>query len=111
MTTKKAYRYDPSDLYSVKVHDQEYLNVDGIKNHDLLMFHYNKENLKKLGVRGIWLQYYLKEWSYRKNAEFSISHGLKCRDDAKANEIGTFVKFAQLDSDLVHVNQMLKCIK
>ena len=30
MTTKKAYRYDPSDLYAVRVHDQEYLNVDGV---------------------------------------------------------------------------------
>ncbi len=30
MTTKKAHRYDPSDLYEVRVHDQEYLNVDGV---------------------------------------------------------------------------------
>ena len=30
MTTQKAYRYDPSDLYAVRVHDQEYLNVGGV---------------------------------------------------------------------------------
>lgn len=30
MTTKKAYRYDPSDLYEVREHDQEYLNVGGV---------------------------------------------------------------------------------
>ncbi len=30
MSTKKAYRYDPSDLYEVRVHDQEYLNVGGV---------------------------------------------------------------------------------
>ena len=90
---------------------QEYLNVDGIKNHDLLMFHYNKENLKKLGVRGIWLQYYLKEWSYRKNAEFSKKYGLTVRENFNPEDIGTYVDFGALDSDLNQVNQMLKFIK
>jgi acetyl esterase/lipase len=30
MTTKKAYRYDPSASYPVTEHDVEYLNVDGV---------------------------------------------------------------------------------
>ena len=30
MTTKKAYRYDPSASYEVREHDQEYLNVGGV---------------------------------------------------------------------------------
>ena len=30
MTTKKAYRYDPSDLYEVREHDHEYLNAGGV---------------------------------------------------------------------------------
>ena len=30
MTTKKAYRYDPSASYTVTEHDVEYLNVDGV---------------------------------------------------------------------------------
>ena len=30
MTTKKAYRYDPSESYAVTEHDVEYLNVDGV---------------------------------------------------------------------------------
>ena len=33
MATKKEYRYDPSDLYTVREHDQEYLNVDGVTRH------------------------------------------------------------------------------
>ena len=94
---------------------QEYLNEDtvklGIKNNDLFMFHYNKENLKKLGVRGIWLQYYLKEWSYRGNAEFSKKYGLTVRENFNPEDIGTYVDFSALDSDLNQVNQMLKCIK
>lgn len=94
---------------------QEYLNEGTvkleIKNNDLFMFHYNKENLKKLGVRGIWLQYYLKEWSYRGNAEFSKKYGLTVRENFNPEDIGTYVDFSALDSDLNQVNQMLKCIK
>ena len=30
MATKKVYRYNPSDLYEVREHDQEYLNVSGV---------------------------------------------------------------------------------
>ena len=90
---------------------QEYLNVDGIKKHDLFLFRYNKENLKKLGIKGIWLQYYLKEWSYRGNAEFSKKYGLTVRENFNPKDIGTYVNFSALDSDLNHVNQMLKYIK
>ena len=108
---KDANALNAEQLQTLSKGWEEYLNIDGITEKDLFLFHYNREKLESMNTKAIWLQYYLKEWSYRKNAEFSISHGLKCRDDAKANEIGTFVKFAQLDSDLVHVNQMLKCIK
>jgi len=58
------------------------------------------------------LQYFLKEWSFRGNAEFSKRNGLWWRpDNFDPNDIGTYVPFAQLDSDLVQVNQMLKYIK
>ena len=90
---------------------QEYLNVDGIKKRDLFLFRYNKENLKELGIKGIWLQYYLKEWSYRGNAEFSKKYGLTVRENFNPKDIGTYVDFSALDSDLNHVNQMLKYIK
>ena len=108
---KDANALNAEQLQTLSKGWEEYLSIDGIEEKDLFLFHYNREKLESMNTKAIWLQYYLKEWSYRKNAEFSISHGLKCRDDSKANEIGTFVKFAQLDSDLVHVNQMLKCIK
>ena len=90
---------------------QEYQNVDGIKKRDLFLFRYNKENLKELGIKGIWLQYYLKEWSYRGNAEFSKKYGLTVRENFNPKDIGTYVDFSALDSDLNHVNQMLKYIK
>lgn len=90
---------------------QEYLNVDNITENDLHLFHYDVQKLLDLGVQGIWIQYYLQDWSYRGNAEFSKKYGFKERENIKPEEIGTYVTFAQIDSDLVHVNQMLKFIK
>lgn len=90
---------------------KEYMGIDGVNEKDLFLFHYNRKKLEDAGTKGIWLQYYLKEWSYRGNAEFSKSQGLKYRENFKPEDIGTYAEFAQLDSDLVHVNQMLKFVK
>lgn len=91
---------------------KEYLEVDGVEEKDLFMFHYDEEKLKKKGIRGVWLQYFLKEWSMNHNAEFGKKYGLKYRPhDFDPNSIGTYVPYAQLDSDLVQVAQMLKYIK
>lgn len=91
---------------------EEYLEVDGIEERDLYMFHYDRKRLEKKGVRGIWIQYFLKEWSYRGNAEFAQKHGLRSRPtDFDPNSIGTYMPFAQLDTDMHVVNQMLKYIK
>jgi len=108
---KDANALNAEQLQTLSKGWEEYLNIDGINENNLFLFHYNRKKLEEMNVKGIWLQYYLKEWSYRKNAEFSISHGLKCRENFEYEDIGTYVNFAQLDSDLVHVNQMLKCIK
>ncbi|MBC8501720.1 MAG: N-acetyl sugar amidotransferase [Nitrosopumilus sp.] len=90
----------------------EYCKIDGIDIKDLYFYHYDRKKLEALGIRGIWLQYYLKEWSNRGNAEFSKKYGLRWRsDNFDPNSIGTYVQYAQLDSDLVQVNQMLKYIK
>ena len=91
---------------------KEYLKVDGIKEKDLFLFHYDRKPLEEKGIRGIWLQYFLKEWSNRKNAEFSKKHGLKWRpDDFDPTTIGNYTHFSGLDSDLNQFNQMLKCVK
>jgi len=91
---------------------EEYCEVDGIDVKDLYFYHYNRKKLESLGIKGIWLQYFLKEWSNRGNAEFSKKYGLKWRpDNFDPNSIGTYVPYSQLDSDLVQVNQMLKYIK
>lgn len=89
----------------------EYLE-DGFDEKDLYLFWYDSEALRNKGIRGIWLQYYLKEWSYSHNAEFSISHGLRIKPkDLDLHDIGTYLRYAQLDSDFIQVNQLFKYIK
>ena len=91
---------------------KEYLEVEGIEEKDLYLFHYEREKLERKGIRGIWLQYFLKGWSQRGNAEFSKKYGIKWRPlDFDPNAIGTYMPFMQLDTDLTQVNQMLKYIK
>lgn len=91
---------------------KEYLEVEGIEEKDLYLFHYEREKLERKGIRGIWLQYFLKEWSQRGNAEFSKKYGIKWRPlDFDPDSIGTYMPFMQLDTDLTQVNQMLKYIK
>lgn len=90
---------------------KEYLQIDNISKNDLFLFHYDIQKLLELDIQGIWIQYFLKEWSYRGNAEFSKRYGFQERANIQPEEIGTYVAFAQIDSDLVHINQMLKFCK
>ncbi|NIQ13285.1 MAG: N-acetyl sugar amidotransferase, partial [Candidatus Dadabacteria bacterium] len=91
---------------------KEYLAVEDVHEKDLFMFHYDDENLRKKGIRGIWLQYFLKEWSMNNNAEFGKKHGLRYRPEGfDPASIGTYVPYAQLDEDLIHVAQLLKYVK
>jgi N-acetyl sugar amidotransferase len=82
-----------------------------ITEKDLFMFHYDRGALRARGIRGVWLSYYDRDWSPRRNADFAVKHGLTLRTDFQPEDIGTYVPFAQLDSDLVQVNQMLKYYK
>ena len=76
------------------------------------MFHYEREKLEKKGIRAIWLQYFLKEWSQHGNAEFSKRYGIKWRPlDFDRTSIGTYLPYMALDTDLFQVNQMIKYIK
>jgi N-acetyl sugar amidotransferase len=84
---------------------------DRVTDRDLFMFHYDREAIKSKSIRGVWLQYYTKEWSQPGNAAFSIKHGLTVRTDFDPEDIGTYVPYSQMDSDLVQVNQTLKYYK
>ena len=60
---------------------EEYVEVEGIEEKDLYLFHYDRKKLEEKGYKGIWLNYFLKEWSNHKNAIFSKEHGLRWRPE------------------------------
>ena len=85
---------------------------NGVEKGDLFMFRFDMASLLRKGTKGVWLQYYVKEWSPRHNVAFSTKHGLTIRpENFNPEHIGTYVPFFQLDSDLVQVNQLLKYVK
>lgn len=90
---------------------EEYLEVEGISEKDMFLFKYDREALSSK-TKGVWLQYYVKEWDPYNNVKFAIKHGLKIKPkELDGHDIGTYIKYFQLDSELVQVNQMLKFIK
>ncbi len=85
---------------------------NGVTAKDLYWFHYDRIRMTKEGYRGIWLGYYVKEWSPSHNAEFSMKHGLTIRPEYfNPQDFGTYSPYFQLDGDLTQVNQLLKYIK
>jgi len=91
---------------------EEYLEIDGIDEKDLFLFHYDRKKLEENGTKAIWLNYYVKEWSASNNAEVAMKYGLTCRpNNTDFNSIGTTAIYASLDSDLNPINQMFKFIK
>lgn len=85
---------------------------DGIEYKDLLLYQFpDKQKLLNAGIRAIYIQYYLRDWSPPKNAEFALSHGLKTREVEDLHEIGRYKTYDALDSDTQIVNQMLKYYK
>ncbi len=84
----------------------EYVGYEGITETDLFFYRFPDTT----GLRAVWLQYYVKEWSRTHNAEFSIKRGMKVRTDDLHN-LGRIHRFCQMDSDFHMVNQMFKYIK
>ena len=71
----------------------------------------DKKRLIDKGIKAIYLQYYVKEWSQVYNADFSIARGLFGRTTEDLHDIGRYRRYSALDSDMQIVNQMLKYYK
>ena len=81
---------------------------DDIELKDLILYQFpGKEKCKKAGIRAIYLQYYVKEWSPAHNVEFAVKHGLRGREEIP----GRGNPFASVDSDLHVLNPMVKYFK
>jgi len=101
-----------NELNTISDDWRDYLEVEGIEERDLYFLHYNRTLLEDNGVKAIWLNYYLKDFTNHDNAVFSKLHGLQWRpDDFDHKSIGTYSPYFQLDTDLTQVNQLLKFIK
>jgi len=91
---------------------KEYIEIEGVEEKDLYLFHYDRKKLEEKGCKAIWLNYFLKEWSNHNNAIFAKEHGLRWRpEDFDRESVGTHLPYFQLDGDLTQVNQLLKNIK
>lgn len=83
---------------------------------DLILYDYDMDNMIEKGAKGIWLGYYVKDWSARHNLEFSKKYGLKTRKDFmefNPEDYGVHEDFYQMDGPewFVSVNQYLKWVK
>ena len=66
--------------------------------------------MKSMGIRAVFLQYYSKEWSQVRNADFAIARGLTGRTD-DLHDLGRYRRYTALDSDMQIPNQMIKYLK
>jgi len=86
--------------------------VDGIKLENLLWYQFpDKDELQKANIKGIYLDYYAKEWGYWNNTDFSVKHGLTKRENHDPLLAGRVNPYCSIDSDMQIVNQMLKYYK
>ena len=54
------------ELHTLSSGWKEYVEVEGVEEKDLFLFHYNRKKLEGKGCKAIWLNYFLKEWSNHK---------------------------------------------
>ncbi len=81
---------------------------EGISEKDLILYQApDVEEMKKAGIKALYLQYYVKEWSPRHNTEFSKRHGLTPRPDKP----WYFNRYGSVDSNFQLFNPMIKYYK
>lgn len=91
---------------------EELIAGTDVSKEDVFFYSFPDDSLlQKLDIQAIWLQYYVKEWSFVGNAEFSAARGLLGRMAEDLHDIGRYRRYASLDSDLVIPNQMIKYLK
>lgn len=71
------------------------------------------DEIKRAGLRMIYLGYYMKDFHDLVNAKVAVAHGLKLRSKADSDpaRTGSIYNFVALDDDFVFVNQFLKYLK
>lgn len=93
-------------LLNLKIEDM--VGRNGLTRKDLMPYMYpSEEELRKVGVTGLFLGYYIK-WDARRQVESIKKHGFSVSD--KPIE-GTYVDYENLDCNLVSIHDYLKYTK
>lgn len=80
----------------------------GIAEKDLLLYQFpDPAALEAAGVRSIFLQYYVKDWSPEHNTAFAVARGLQGRQELPYR----LNRYASVDGDIQLVNPVLKYYK
>ena len=78
----------------------------GIEYKNLLLYSFPDSNDDNMKV--IYLGYYMQDFSQLVNGLFSMTFGLKHRENTRLQDIGFLYNFSQSDTDFTQVNQMIK---
>ena len=83
----------------------------GVTEKDVFLYRIpTVEEMEAKGIRAIFLQYYAKEWSQVRNADFAVARGLTGRTE-DLHDLGRYRRYSALDCDLQIPNQMIKYLK
>ncbi len=87
---------------------EEWVGNYGITKEDIMPYVYpTADELESVGVRGIFLGYYLK-WNIRKQLEVVKSHGFRSKGNPS---LGSYADYENLDGKFVGVHDLLMYIK
>lgn len=92
------------------IETKDYWLQDGLTSKDLLPYKFPDVGELKKYHKAIYLNYYAREWGWKYNTDFSVSRGLKGRED-KAELTGRINPYNSVDGDIQIVNQMIKYYK
>ncbi len=86
------------------------VGVDGLTKKDLLIYRYpENEDLKKVGVTGLFLGYFFK-WDARKQTDLMVKqYGFNYKEDGPVE--GTYTNYENLDESTVGLHDYLKFTK
>lgn len=91
--------------------DADYWAAGSITSQDLISFqHPTADDLKKAGIRAIYMSYYIK-FDSRKMAEFAIERGLTIRPKNELLGTGGYWDFEQLDDEIPIISHLVKYLK
>lgn len=92
------------------IETKDYWLQEGLKPKDLLPYIFPDTKELRKAHKAIFLNYYVKEWGWKYNTDFSVSRGLEGRED-KPELTGRINPYNSVDGDIQIVNQMIKYYK